>query len=277
MLSKDPETVRAAATALKGAQHGGGDPFGALFGHVVPHGTGYHLFGLEIYNIQYFQVAAIAAIFLAFLGVARAVRTSSGGIRTRVLAGWVNWIRDEMVFPYMDESHGRKLLPLFLSVFFFVLFMNLFGLVPGGATATASVFVTAALATITFLCMVIGGMVVQGPIAFWKNLLPHGIPAWMVPLMFLVELIGLVVKPFALTVRLFANMLGGHLVLLSFLGLILYFGANMGTTVGLISSPAWVGMAVFVTILEGFVALLQAYIFTLLSIIFVGMSLHPEH
>jgi len=182
-----------------------------------------------------------------------------------------------MVLPYLEEGHARRLLPLFLSVFFFILFMNLLGLVPFGATATASIYTTAGMATITLVCMLGGGMLVQGPLGFWKNLVPHGLPAWLVPLMFVVEVVGLLVKPFALTIRLFANMTGGHLVLLSFMGLIFYFGTNMGPAVGFGVAPVSIAMAVFIMIIEGFVALLQAYIFAQLSIIFVGMCLHPEH
>jgi F-type H+-transporting ATPase subunit a len=176
----------------------------------------------------------------------------------------------------MGRNTGNKYLPYFLAIFFFILFMNLMGLVPGSATATASVFVTGALAGITLVSMVVFGMVVQGPLAFWKNLVPH-VPPLLWPLMFVVELLGLFVKPFALMVRLFANMTGGHMVVLSFMGLIFFFGQEMGSAVGYASSPVAVGFAVFIMIIESFVALLQAYIFTQLSIIFVNGSIHPEH
>ena len=260
----------------------GENPFEYLFGHVLPHplqvgGEPLSLFGLPVWNIQLFQVLSVALVFLAFAGLAGAIRNGSGGFYRRAMAGWITWIRDEMVIPNLGEKDGRRLLPMFLSVFFFILFMNAFGLVPGGATATASIFVTGGMALITLVCMVGGGMIVQGPIAFWKNLVPHGVPLWLWPLMFVVEIVGLIVKPVALTIRLFANMLGGHLVLLSFMGLAFYFGTNMGPGVGLAVTPVSVGMSVGIMILEGFVALLQAYIFTLLSIIFVGMSLHPDH
>ena len=226
-------------------------------------------------NLQVFQVAAVLLIFVCFLGVPRHLRTGKGDPTSRLFAGFVQWIRDEMVVPVMGREVGHKLLPLFLTLFFFILFMNLLGLVPGAATATASVFVTGALATITFGTMIVGGMVVQGPLAFWKHLVPHvPLPLW--PLMFAVELVGLIVKPIALMIRLFANMTGGHLAVLSLMGLVFFFG-SMGATVGWASSPVAVGLAVFIMIIESFVAMLQAYIFTMLSIIFVQASLHPEH
>ena len=96
-------------------------------------------------------------------------------------------------------------------------------------------------------------------------------------LLFLIELIGLIVKPIALTIRLFANLTGGHMVVLSFMGLIFFFGQAFGAAVGYGSAPVAVGFAVFIMIIEGFVAFVQAYVFTVLSAIFVGMSLHPEH
>ncbi len=230
---------------------------------------------LVLTNLQVFQIAAVLLIFVCFAGVPRYVRTGRGDPLSRLFAGFAGWIRDEMVFPVMGRQLGARLLPVFLSIFFFILFMNLLGLVPGGATATASIFVTAALALITFFTMIVGGMVAQGPIAYWKNLVPH-VPLLLWPLMFAVEIVGLFVKPIALMIRLFANMTGGHLAVLSLMGLIFFFG-SFSATVGYLSSPVAVGMAVFIMIIETFVALLQAYIFTTLSIIFIHASVHPEH
>ena len=168
------------------------------------------------------------------------------------------------------------MLPFLLSLFFFILFMNFMGLVPGGATATASIGVTAALAIITFASMIGLGMAAQGPAKFWANIVPHGLPVVFIPLMFLIELVGLVVKPVALTIRLFANMTAGHLIVLSAMGLIFYFG-EQSATLGWVAAPVAVGFAVFIMIIESFVAMLQAYIFTYLTILFVQACVHPEH
>ena len=227
-------------------------------------------------NLQLFQIAAVLLIFILFSGVPSYVRSGHGDWLTKRLAGFAMYIRDEMVEPAMGESDGRKFLPFFLCIFFFILFMNLMGLVPGSATATANIFVTGALALITLCSMVFCGMAAQGPLAFWKNLVPH-VPLALWPLMFIVELLGLFVKPFALMIRLFANMTGGHLVVLSFMGLIFFFAGSMGSGAGWGVSPIAVGFAVFIMIIEVFVAMLQAYIFTQLSILFVGASVHPEH
>ncbi len=229
-----------------------------------------------LFNLQIFQVAAVLLCLVSFAGVPRYLRTGRGDPVTRLLAGFAQWIRDEMVYPVMGRQLGRKFLPYFLTVFFWILFMNLLGLVPFSATATASIFVTCALALTTFVAMIACGMTAQGPIAFWKHLVPH-VPLALWPLMFFVELVGLMVKPFALMIRLFANMSGGHMVVLSFIGLIFFMGTRWGSAGGWGASPIGVGFATFIMIIESFVALLQAYIFTQLSILFVNASVHPEH
>jgi F-type H+-transporting ATPase subunit a len=256
------------------AEHGVGDHAEAPALLAIPLGIAPHG-ELVLTNLQVFQVAAVLLIFVCFMGVPAHLRTGKGDVGARMFAGFASWIRDEMVVPVMGKQVGSRLLPLFLSIFFFILFMNVLGLVPGAATPTASIFVTGALALITFVAMIVGGMVVQGPIAFWKHLVPH-VPAALWPLMFAVEIVGLFVKPIALMIRLFANMTGGHLAVLSLMGLIFFFG-SMSPVVGWASSPVAVGLAVFIMIIESFVALLQAYIFTTLSIIFVQASIHPEH
>lgn len=231
---------------------------------------------LVVTNLQLFQLAAVLLILVGFSGVPAHLARGGGDAVTRTLAGFTSWVRDEMVFPSMGRERGTKFLPFFLTLFFFILFMNLLGLVPGGVTATASVWVTAALATITLFSMLVFGMVIQGPLAFWKNLVPH-VPLVLWPLMFAIELVGLVIKPFALTVRLFANMNGGHMVVLSFLGLVFFFAKTAGAGVGWGISPLALGFAVFIMIIEAFVAVLQAFIFTQLSILFIQTSVHPEH
>lgn len=229
-----------------------------------------------LYNLQIFQLVSVLLIFIVFLGVPRYLRTGQGDALTKLAAGFAMWVRDEVVYPEMGKDLGRKFLPFFLSIFFFILFMNLMGLVPYSATATASIFVTGALALITFLSMIFCGMWIQGPLAFWKNLVPH-VPLALWPLMFIVEIIGLLVKPFALMIRLFANMSGGHMVVLSFMGLIFFMTELWGTAGGWGAVPLGVGFAVFIMIIEVFVAMLQAFIFTKLSVIFVNASVHPEH
>lgn len=278
----DGDAGHAASAGDHGDGHGAGEPLLALplpaalafFDPLAAeNGTDPKLYAT---NLQLFQVTSVLLILLLLSGIPGYLRTGKGDWMTRMFTGFCLYIRDEMVVPVMGRETAKKYLPYFLTLFFFILFMNLMGLVPWSATATASIFVTGALAVITFASMVICGMVVQGPVAFWKNLVPH-VPAALWPLMFVVELVGLCVKPFALMIRLFANMTGGHMVVLSFMGLIFFFGKNMGDSLGYAVSPVAVGFAVFIMIIESFVALLQAYIFTQLSILFVNASIHPEH
>jgi F-type H+-transporting ATPase subunit a len=122
--------------------------------------------------------------------------------------------------------------------------------------------------------MVLGGMKEQGAVSFWKNLVPHGIPLWLWPLMLVIEIVGLIAKPFALTIRLFANMTAGHIVLAVLLGFTVVAKTLL---MGALIVPASVLGAVAISCLEVFVAFLQAYIFTFLSAVFIGMCLHPEH
>jgi len=230
---------------------------------------------LVVYNLQIFQVAAIVMLLLAFSGVPGYLRTGQGDRITRLTAGFCLWVRDDLVVPAMGADLGRKFLPLLMFLFFFIAMQNLMGLAPMSVTPTASIFVTCALALITFSVMLFGGMIAQGPIAFFKHLVPE-VPIFIWPIMFLIEVAGLVIKPVALMIRLFANLTGGHLVVLSFLALIFLFAGSFGT-VGVVLSPAWVGFAAFIMIIEAFVALVQAYIFTMLSALFIGASIHPEH
>ena len=184
----------------------------------------------------------------------------------------VVYIRDEIVRPNIHGHHADAWLPLFVCFFFFVLFCNLIGMFPepvGQGTATANTSVTAAMALTTFAVGLFGGMVAQGPVAYWKNLVPHGLPVFLLPIMFVIEVVGLCTKHFALAIRLFANMLAGHIVLGAIVGLIFLFKwVAVGPTILL---------ATGLSLLETFVAFLQAYVFTLLSALFIGMALHPEH
>ncbi|MBI5244581.1 MAG: F0F1 ATP synthase subunit A [Elusimicrobia bacterium] len=186
----------------------------------------------------------------------------------------VLFIRDDIVEPILGHA-GRPYLHYFLTLFFFILLCNLAGLVPYGATATGNIAVTAALASCTFALIVLGGIREQGLSGFLKHIVPGGLPWWILPIMFVVEISGLFAKCFALTIRLFANMIAGHIVALGFLSLIFTFGAA-SRLAGLAAAPFSVAVVVFVNALEVLVCLLQAYIFTMLTAVFVGGALHPH-
>jgi len=187
---------------------------------------------------------------------------------TNLLEVFVLFIRDQISIACLGEKDGRKMAPLFCGFFFFILGLNLMGLIPIFRAATGNVNVTAALALITLTFMIGGSIYKNGVVGFIKVFIPHGVP-W--PILFLltpIEFIGMFIKAFALTIRLFANMLAGHIVIYALLGLIVIFG--------LPALPA-MGLAMGVYFLELFIAFLQAYIFTLLSAMFIGQTVNPEH
>ncbi len=178
------------------------------------------------------------------------------------------FVRDGIVIPSMGKD-GLKFLPFFLTLFFFILFINLIGLVPGMATGTSSVSVTAGLALITFFMTQLHGIKHNGFFGYFKGLIPPGVPVFVLPVMVIIEFLGLLTKPFALAIRLFANMTAGHIVIYALIGLIFMLGYAV--------IPISIGFSLFIYVLEILVSVLQAYIFTMLSALFIGMAVHQEH
>jgi F-type H+-transporting ATPase subunit a len=192
-----------------------------------------------------------------------------------VLESFVVYIRDEIVVPNVGTmKRALRLMPYILSLFFFILFLNLFGLLPGNHAATGALAVTAALALTSFF--VVNYIAIKNAgIGPWLKHLLGGAPAYMALIMVPIEIVSLFTKPFALTIRLFANMTAGHIVLIALVGLIFFFESW-------IVAPISVGFSVFIYLLELLVAFLQAYIFAMLTSVFVGLALgehatHDEH
>lgn len=227
----------------------------------------------DLHFTKHMLVQSIAALITA--GVVFAAANSRGGLRTAI-EGLVIFIRKDIAHPALGEEDGDAYLPFLLTLFLFIFFMNLLGLIPESATATGNISVTATLSMCTFLLIHAAGMWRHGVVHHWKNMIPHGVPAVMIPLVFAIELMGYVTKSLALCIRLFANMTAGHIVILLFLGLILLFGQSDPWT-GLLVAPISVGLALGLYALELLVALIQAYVFTMLTAIFVGGALHPAH
>lgn len=187
---------------------------------------------------------------------------------TNLLETFIVFIRDEIAAPALGKEDGRRMTPLFCTFFFFILGLNLIGLTPIFPTATSNISVTGGLAMVTLSFMIIGAIYRNGFKGFFKALTPSGVPFPVLIVLVPVEFIGLFIRAFALMIRLFANMMAGHIVILSILGLVVAFG--------LVALPAIV-LAVAISLLELFVAFLQAYIFTLLSAIFIGQVYHADH
>lgn len=189
------------------------------------------------------------------------------------LEAMVLYMRNEVILPNVGH-HGEGFVPFLLTVFFFILTANLLGLVPYGSTATGNISVTATLAIITFITVEIAGMRALGAgylstIFYWNKDLGLPIRIILFLIMSPVEFIGKLTKPFALAIRLFANMTAGHIVLLAFVGLIFTFAGPVSTAPFL--------MAVAISMLELFVAFLQAFVFTLLSSVFIGQIREAHH
>ncbi len=186
----------------------------------------------------------------------------------------VLFLRDEVVTPSLG-SKGGAFMGYFSTLFFFILILNLLGLVPYGSTATGNLAVTGGLALTSFLLINYVGIREQGLVGYFAHMVPKGVPAVLYPILFPIELIGLVTKAFALCVRLFANMIAGHMVILAFVSFIFIFG-SFGLAMGLGVAPVSVALVLFMLLLELFTAFLQAYIFVFLTAIFTGMAMHPH-
>jgi F-type H+-transporting ATPase subunit a len=230
-----------------------------------------HLFGIDFSITKHVLLMWLASLILVLI-FRRAFRHVASDVHTGTLNAFeaiVVFLRDEVILPAMGSA-GKRYLPFLLSLFFFILTCNLLGLLPWSATATANISVTAALALTSLFMIQFGGIREHGLWHHLQNLVPPGIPIWLLPIMIPVEILGQLTKPFALCIRLYANMTAGHLVILSFLALIFVMES-------VVIAPVSVGFALFINILEIFIAFLQAYIFTMLTSLFMGMAIHPEH
>ena len=268
------------------------------------------VFGIDLsvtkHVFMLWLVAAIVLIVVTWI-VRRSLRQDrsvpSGAMNA--LEAVVEFVRDTIVQPNVGKKWVATWTPLVLTFFIFILSANAIGLIPvfdvlglldrfvlhsgedsfirhvlhGGTTATANFNVTAALATITFGAIIVAGSLAHGFVTHWKNLVPRGL-AWPIYILLIpIEVMGMFVRPFALTMRLAANMTGGHIAILAILSFVFLFAemfgrAVAGIGVGLVVS---VPLAVGISALEIIVVLVQAYVFTLLTAVFIGMAIHVHH
>jgi len=227
-------------------------------------------------HLVFFLLAMALVILLAQI----AVRSYRGGKIPRglgaALEGLVLFIRDEIAEPNIGHGDGRKFTPLLCSFFSFILVAALLGLMPFAATSTGNLAVTMGLALVSFAAQQYAGVSKYGIAGHFHNLIPPGLPAWLLPIMIPVEILSMFTKPFALMIRLFANMLAGHMVITTLLLLISLMG-QISWLGGVAMAPVSILLSLFIMLLEVLVAFIQAYIFTLLSAIFIGMYAHPAH
>lgn len=191
------------------------------------------------------------------------------GAGPNIIETLVLFVRDEIAVPNIGKADASRYVPFLLSIFFFILAMNLLGLFPWMASVTGNLAITCGLAVCTFVVTQYAGIRSAG-LGNWLKHLTGGVAWWLWPIMIPVEILGLFTKPFALTVRLFANMLAGHVVIFFLLGLIFILGH---AAVSVVAVPFAIG----IYLLEVFVAFLQAYIFCMLSAIFIGMGVAMGH
>jgi len=217
----------------------------------------------------------------------------------------VEFLRDSVIAPNVGEKWVKTWAPLILSFFFFILAANVIGLIPvfdvvalanhtvlhapedsfltmvthGGVTATGNYNVTAALATITFFAIIVAGSKAHGFVQHWANMVPHGAPLAVKVILIPIEIMGMFVRPFALTMRLAANMTGGHIAILAILSFVFIFTELFGTAAAGVGVGAVLSLplAVGISALEIIVVLVQAYVFTLLSAVFIGLAIHAHH
>ena len=263
-------------------------------------------FSVTKHVMMVWVVAAITFLSITWLVrryLKQANRVPAGGMNA--LEFIVEFVRDSIAAPNVGKKYVNAWTPLFLTLFFFILTANVIGLIPvfevldlldhyvlhtgedsfvksilhGGSTATANFNVTAGLAIVTFFAIIIAGVKKHGFIQHWKNLVPTGLALPVYFLLVPLEFIGMLVRPFALTMRLAANMAGGHIAILAILSFVFIFTelfaspmAGMGIGFGF-SLP----LAVAISGLEIIVVLVQAYVFTLLSAVFIGMAIHAHH
>jgi F-type H+-transporting ATPase subunit a len=292
LLAQAAEHGEAAAGAVAehgaaAAEHGGEveSPAEILLHHVTDHPllADTHLFTK---HLLFFVIAATLVLWIIRL----AIRSyKKGGVPTGLGAAvesMVLFVRDDIAEANIGHD-GRKFTPLLCSFFFFILVAALLGLVPFpwfadghlvlvSATSTGGLSVTLALAAISFVAQQYAGISKYGVVGHFHNLVPPGIPKPLIPLMIIVELIGMFSKPFALMIRLFANMMAGHMVITALL-LLIPIMAKVSMAFGVAMVPVSLGLSLFIMLLEILVAFIQAYIFTLLTAIFIGMYAHPAH
>jgi F-type H+-transporting ATPase subunit a len=227
-------------------------------------------------HVVFLGLTALIVLALLLPAGAGAARMEPSGAPRKghnVIEATILFLRDQIVMPNVGHG-GERYAPFIITLFFFILIANLLGLLPWGASATGNVSVTAALAVMTFVVVEYAGMRALGTgylstIFYWNKHLPLPIRVVLFLIMTPVELLGKLTKPFALAIRLFANMTAGHVLLLAIISLIFLFGSFF-------IAVAPVAMAIALTFMELFVGFLQAYIFALLASVFIGLIVHAH-
>lgn len=226
------------------------------------------------------MILATLLLFIVFMSVARGYKRNAGKAPTGIQAFFevfFVFIRDEVSIPMIGKKHYERFQPFIMSLFFFILFINLMGLIPffpGSANVTGNLAVTLTLAVFTFIVVNINGNKHYWQHIFWMP----GIPAWVKLILTPVEILGVFIKPFSLMIRLFANISAGHIIILSLIGLIFLFGNNGESVGGAVAGGVIGGLfTAFMNLIELLVAFLQAFIFSILTASYIGSAIDEGH
>ncbi|ACC99062.1 ATP synthase F0, A subunit [Elusimicrobium minutum Pei191] len=234
--------------------------------HIIDHKLTYKLFGVIPLSSNLITLFCITiGVFILFTLIAKFRRPV---LLMTAIEGLVVFIRDEIVVANFGE-HGKKLTPYFCTLFIFLLFSNSLGMIPQMRTITGSISVTIGMALTSLSLIIFLGVKQNGLLGYLKHFVPEGTPWFLAPLLFFLEILGLFTKTAALALRLFANMIAGHMVIICFICLIFIMTA-INKYAGIFTAIPSTGLSLFVNLLEVLVILIQTYVFTLLTAIFAG-------
>ncbi len=252
------------------AEAGGGAAIDPLHHFEVHPIVEFHVGGLDLSITQpvLWMFIATVATFGLLTFVAATLKRYPKGLQN-FIEMIIDFLREELVINVIGKE-GKGWFPLIATLFLFILSCNLMGLIPGSFTPTSNINVTAALAILVFFCVQGAGIRKYGFVGYFKAFIPSGVPTWILPVMLPIEFISLFAKPFSLAVRLFANMMAGHMVILVFLSMIILFKSVFVTPLPVIG-------VIIMYAFEIFVALIQAYIFSVLTASYLSDALHMEH
>lgn len=245
-------------------------------GKIVSEEAGVQVYDFSLTRNAVQMILSMALLVWIMVSVAKRYKKGEGVVSAptgmqSLVEPVITFVRDEVAKPNLRHKY-LKYLPYLLTVFFFILINNLFGLLPGSANVSGNIAFTLVLGVISFLMIIFSSNK-----HYWGHILwPPGVPLPIKFILIPVELMGVFTKPFALIVRLFANMVAGHIIILSFICLIFIFGA-MSTGLGWGTSPFFILLAVFIYLIEVLVAFIQAFIFTNLTAVFIGQAFEGDH
>ncbi len=242
---------------------------------IVPVEEGVTVYDISLTRNVVQMILSVLVLVLIMTGIAKKYRSGTGtktaptGFQNAV-EPVITFVRDEVAKPNLGHK-WEKYLPFLLTVFFFILINNLFGIVPGAANVTGNIAFTAVLGVISFIVVTLSGNK-----HYWSHIFWPPVPGGVKPIMIIVEVLSIFTKPFALIVRLFANMLAGHIIIICLISLIFIFG-GMSKIIGWGFSPVSVAFTVFIYFIEILVAFIQAFIFTNLTAVFIGQAIEEAH